>query len=97
MPRGISDNLKLLLGELFASTAEWHDQANCLGLDTELFFPEIGHSRDTIAIKEICTNCVVRQECLNYALNAGEKFGIWGGYSEKDRRRMRGARMREAK
>src|SRR3954469_22608065 len=65
----------------------WQDQANCLGVDPDLFFPERGAS--TREAKEVCRGCVVRAECLEYALSNGEKFGIWGGMSERERRRIR--------
>ena len=65
----------------------WQDQANCLGVDPDLFFPERGAS--TREAKEVCRGCVVRLECLEYALQNGEKFGIWGGMSERERRRIR--------
>jgi WhiB family transcriptional regulator, redox-sensing transcriptional regulator len=65
----------------------WQDYANCLGVDPDLFFPERGAS--TREAKEVCRGCVVRDECLEYALANGEKFGIWGGMSERERRRIR--------
>lgn len=65
----------------------WQDQANCLGVDPDLFFPERGAS--TREAKEVCRGCEVRQHCLDYALANGEKFGIWGGLSERERRRLR--------
>ena len=65
----------------------WQDYANCLGVDPDLFFPERGAS--TREAKEVCRGCVVREECLEYALTNGEKFGIWGGMSERERRRIR--------
>jgi WhiB family redox-sensing transcriptional regulator len=65
----------------------WQDYANCLGVDPDLFFPERGAS--TREAKEVCRGCVVREECLEYALVNGEKFGIWGGMSERERRRLR--------
>src|SRR6188768_2847561 len=65
----------------------WQDQANCLGVDPDLFFPERGAS--TREAKEVCRGCVVRLDCLEYALSNGEKFGIWGGLSERERRRIR--------
>jgi WhiB family redox-sensing transcriptional regulator len=68
----------------------WQDQANCLGVDPDLFFPERGAS--TREAKEVCRGCVVREACLEYALTNGEKFGIWGGMSERERRRLRRAR-----
>ncbi len=65
----------------------WQDLANCLGVDPDLFFPERGAS--TREAKEVCRGCVVRDDCLEYALANGEKFGIWGGLSERERRRIR--------
>ncbi|MCY3560687.1 MAG: WhiB family transcriptional regulator [bacterium] len=65
----------------------WKQYANCLGVDPDLFFPERGAS--TKEAKRVCGACVVRSECLEYALANGEKFGIWGGMSERERRRVR--------
>ena len=74
-------------GKLDVEGRSWQDQANCLGVDPDLFFPERGAS--TREAKEVCRGCVVRMECLEYALANGEKFGIWGGMSERERRRIR--------
>jgi WhiB family redox-sensing transcriptional regulator len=71
----------------------WQARANCMGVDPDLFFPERGAS--TREAKEVCRGCVVRDECLEYALDNGEKFGIWGGMSERERRRLRRARAIE--
>ena len=81
-----------LLAELAAKAAEgsdrrWQERANCLGVDPDLFFPERGAS--TREAKSVCRGCEVRLECLEYALGHGEKFGIWGGLSERERRRVR--------
>ena len=65
----------------------WQTKANCMGVDPDLFFPERGAS--TREAKEVCRGCVVREDCLEYALANGEKFGIWGGLSERERRRLR--------
>lgn len=65
----------------------WQGQANCLGVDPDLFFPERGSS--TREAKGVCGGCAVREDCLEYALANGEKFGIWGGLSERERRRIR--------
>ncbi|MFM7534397.1 MAG: WhiB family transcriptional regulator [Acidimicrobiales bacterium] len=67
--------------------AQWQDEANCLGVDPDLFFPERGAS--TREAKAVCRACAVRSECLEFALANGEKFGIWGGLSERERRRIR--------
>lgn len=71
----------------------WQARANCMGVDPDLFFPERGAS--TREAKEVCRGCVVRDNCLEYALDNGEKFGIWGGMSERERRRLRRARAIE--
>jgi WhiB family redox-sensing transcriptional regulator len=73
----------------------WQAQANCMGVDPDLFFPERGGS--TREAKEVCRGCVVREDCLEYALANGEKFGIWGGMSERERRRVRRARALSAR
>jgi WhiB family redox-sensing transcriptional regulator len=64
---------------------EWHARANCLGVDPALFFPERGEQ--TAEAKEVCTGCVVKAECLEQGLT--EKHGIWGGKSERERRKLR--------
>jgi len=71
----------------------WQRSANCLGVDPDLFFPERGGS--TREAKEVCRGCVVQEDCLQYALDNSEKFGIWGGYSERERRRLRRRRNGE--
>ena len=65
----------------------WKDLSNCLGVDPDLFFPERGAS--TREAKEVCRGCEVRIDCLEYALQNGEKFGIWGGMRARERRRIR--------
>lgn len=67
--------------------ALWQSEANCLGVDPDLFFPERGAS--TKEAKAVCRGCAVREDCLEHALANGEKFGIWGGLSERERRRIR--------
>ncbi len=69
------------------SGQDWQDYANCLGLDPDLFFPERGEITDEA--KEVCRGCDVQNDCLEFALQTGEKFGIWGGMSERERRRIR--------
>jgi WhiB family redox-sensing transcriptional regulator len=65
----------------------WQERALCAETDPEAFFPEKGGS--TREAKKICTGCEVRSECLDYALGNDERFGIWGGLSERERRRLR--------
>ena len=65
----------------------WRRYASCLGIDPDLFFPERGES--TREAKAVCQGCCVREHCLESALQNTEKFGVWGGLSERERRRIR--------
>ena len=65
----------------------WQTEALCAQTDPEAFFPEKGGS--TRDAKKVCSSCTVRAECLEYALANDERFGIWGGLSERERRRLR--------
>ena len=65
----------------------WQTDALCAQTDPEAFFPEKGGS--TRDAKRICTSCDVRAECLDYALENDERFGIWGGLSERERRKLK--------
>jgi WhiB family redox-sensing transcriptional regulator len=66
---------------------DWQEKALCAQTDPEAFFPEKGGS--TREAKRICAGCEVRAECLEYALAFDERFGIWGGLSERERRRLK--------
>jgi WhiB family redox-sensing transcriptional regulator len=70
-----------------ADAQSWQEQALCAETDPEAFFPEKGGS--TREAKKICTGCEVKAQCLEYALANDERFGIWGGLSERERRRLR--------
>jgi WhiB family redox-sensing transcriptional regulator len=70
-----------------AGEQSWQDRALCAQTDPEAFFPEKGGS--TREAKRVCRSCEVRTECLEYALEHDERFGIWGGLSERERRRLR--------
>ena len=65
----------------------WQSDSLCAQTDPEAFFPEKGGS--TRDAKKICTSCEVRTRCLEYALENDERFGIWGGLSERERRKLR--------
>lgn len=65
----------------------WMAEAKCLDADPEAFFPEKGGS--TREAKRICSSCAVQQDCLQWALANDERFGIWGGMSERERRRLK--------
>ncbi|MCA1188706.1 MULTISPECIES: WhiB family transcriptional regulator [Saccharopolyspora] len=75
------------LFELGEPEQEWQERALCAQTDPEAFFPEKGGS--TREAKRICAGCEVRSECLEYALEHDERFGIWGGLSERERRRLK--------
>lgn len=65
----------------------WRRAAACQGIDPGLFFPSRGES--VAEAKEVCAGCVVTTECARYALDSGQRFGIWGGLTERERRRLR--------
>jgi WhiB family redox-sensing transcriptional regulator len=66
---------------------QWQERALCAQTDPEAFFPEKGGS--TREAKRICQGCEVKDMCLEYALANDERFGIWGGLSERERRRLK--------
>lgn len=72
----------------------WQEKALCRDQDVTIFFPEKGES--SRAAKKICARCPVRIECLNYALRNGERYGVWGGTSERERRRLKSLLTRAA-
>ena len=72
---------------LLAPTPSWFRWAACIGVSAELFFPSRGD--ESRSAKAVCAECPVCSECLEFALTTGEKFGIWGGASERERRVMR--------
>jgi WhiB family redox-sensing transcriptional regulator len=78
-----------LLGSLFGEQDEgdWQDQGLCAEVDPDTWFPEKGGS--VREAKQVCARCPVRAECLEYALAHDERFGVWGGLSETERRRLR--------
>lgn len=67
---------------------EWRDLAACKDMPPDVFFPEKG--QPAARAKAVCARCPVRSECLEYALNHEMKHGVWGGYSERELRVMRG-------
>ena len=86
--QGLGQGIAGLLGiGAEADAQSWQEQALCAETDPEAFFPEKGGS--TREAKKICTGCEVKAECLEYALANDERFGIWGGLSERERRRVR--------
>lgn len=67
----------------------WQAEALCRQVDIgDVFFPEKGELNKSREAKQICAHCSVREPCLEYALAHQERHGVWGGYSERERRRM---------
>lgn len=70
------------------SDASWMRFAACRAVDPDLFFPTTGG----IGLKEakrVCTQCPCRVACLDFAIENNEKYGVWGGTSERERRVLR--------
>ena len=83
--------------EAMPKLPEWIADAPCSQADPELFFPDAHESRANIALaKRMCAACPVRQECLEWALDRGEKFGIYGGLTSTQRRKVLRQRAKEA-
>jgi WhiB family redox-sensing transcriptional regulator len=68
----------------------WQDDALCAQTDPDSFFPEKGGT--TTDAKTTCMGCPVRRECLDYALTHNERYGVWGGLSERERHRLKRGR-----
>lgn len=62
-------------------------------MDPELFYPVSGGTAPAAAAKRICSMCPVKDQCLKFALDSGEEWGVWGGASETERRNMRRGRQ----
>jgi Transcription factor WhiB len=72
--------------DLDAIEHAWRNLARCQYTDPEIFFPEKGGS--TAPAKKICAGCEVRAKCEDYALKNHELYGIWGGLSDRERRKL---------
>ena len=83
----MSSHLELEFALLDSEELSWQERALCAQTDPEAFFPEKGGS--TREAKKVCQTCEVRTECLEYALENDERFGIWGGLSERERRKLK--------
>jgi WhiB family redox-sensing transcriptional regulator len=81
------DLLPIVDGEAIVEEPNWQERALCAQTDPEAFFPEKGGS--TREAKKVCLSCDVRDECLQYALDNDERFGIWGGLSDRERRKLK--------
>lgn len=82
-----ADRHALLIG--FPEPPPWMVDAVCPTTDPEAFFPEKGGS--TKSAKAVCSGCPVRPDCLAYAIANDERHGVWGGLSERNRRRLKRA------
>jgi WhiB family redox-sensing transcriptional regulator len=65
---------------------KWWDSGACRGLDAGIFYPD--DESEAQAAKAVCEECSVQVTCLDYALTSREKAGVWGGATERDRRRI---------
>lgn len=78
----------------------WRDRALCTGTDPELFFPVGTTGQALVSIdqaKQVCQQCTVTKECLDFALATNQDSGIWGGLSEEERRQIRRERAAAAR
>ena len=73
---------------------EWRMLGACRGLDASVFYPE--NDEEAEIAKQVCEGCGVRAACLEFALASREKVGVWGGATERERRRMLRQRRRTA-
>ena len=73
----------------------WRQQGRCRGVDPTVFYP-VSDEDEALEAKQICATCPVRVACLEYALAAREKHGVWGGATERERRRMLRQRRKTA-
>jgi WhiB family redox-sensing transcriptional regulator len=71
---------------------EWHGRGLCIGDDPDVFFPS--HGDPGTQARQICAACAVRDDCLKFAIDAGE-FGIWGGLDQDERRKLRRRQRRK--
>jgi WhiB family redox-sensing transcriptional regulator len=78
---------------------EWLEQANCKNKDTSIFFPDYGlpgAMKIAKKAKEICSRCSVKTECLEFAIENREEFGIWGGMMVNERKKLISKRRRSS-
>ena len=72
----------------------WRDKAECRGIDPDIFYP--GSEEEAGPAKAICGTCAVQTQCLEYALIHRERDGVWGGATERERRRILRQRRKTA-
>lgn len=76
--------------------ATWRKRAACRGIDVEIFYPATDEDDDAEPAKAVCAECPVRQTCLEHALAHREREGVWGGTTERERRRILRQRRKSA-
>jgi len=74
----------------------WRQMARCRGVDPEVFYPVSDDDDAADEAKSICALCPVREPCLEFALSTREKNGVWGGLTERERRRVLRRRRKTA-
>jgi WhiB family redox-sensing transcriptional regulator len=77
-------------------SATWRKRAACKGVDVEVFYPFTDDDAEAAEAKAICAECPVRQACLEHALAHREREGVWGGTTERERRRIVRQRRKSA-
>ncbi len=77
-----------------AKQIQWRELGACRGLEPGIFYPDDGD--EALEAKSVCAECSVRVACLEFALQSREKSGVWGGATERERRRMIRQRRRTA-
>ncbi len=75
-------------------SSSWRQHAACRGIDPDIFYPP--SDEDAGEAKAICGQCTVRLACLEHALASRERDGVWGGATERERRRMIRQRRKSA-
>jgi WhiB family redox-sensing transcriptional regulator len=98
-PRAIPDTRPSVEGTVlreavWTTEAVWRERGACKGLDPQIFYPETDEDADTA--KRVCAQCHVQTACLEYALQFREREGVWGGTTERERRRIIRQRRRSA-
>lgn len=93
MPPGLAARMHSTRGTS-SMVVSWRQFARCLGADPDIFHPPPDDEGD--AAKAICSICPVREACLEHAITAREKQGVWGGFNERERRRLMRQRRRTA-
>lgn len=73
---------------------DWQEYAACKSVDSSLFYPDRETRGSAQAALSVCDGCPVREQCLDYALSFIDQFGVWGGKTEHERRRMRLQRLK---